>query len=204
MSSLSIEKTYQNTAVLSAADLDNIVDSIETFVNDRGIGSDNLNSGSITAVKLPAQELTGSKFSDASITKAKLVTYNEEESSAFAFPDPLSDLDVTITTTGGRVLLFFSRDTSLGSGIKTFSEAVIDPAASTIEMTISRSGTVVGGIKVVSPSAAALSGSNTVSAGLHQLQIVDAPPTGTHTYEVTIVGGGEFTDNIILRAVELI
>lgn len=61
MSALSITKTYQDNTLLSASDLDAILDSVETFLNTTKLDSDNIQNASITA---------NSKFKTASITDA--------------------------------------------------------------------------------------------------------------------------------------
>ena len=65
MATLDIERTYASEQTPTQKDIDNIVDSVEAFLNITGISDDNINNASITA---------STKFVDASITKAKMAT----------------------------------------------------------------------------------------------------------------------------------
>lgn len=49
MPTLSITKTYQDGDILTEADLDNICDSVETFLNSTGIDSDNIGTAIIVS-----------------------------------------------------------------------------------------------------------------------------------------------------------
>lgn len=73
MPSLSIEKTYQDGATPTSADLDNICDSLETFLNVTKLGSDNIADNSITASStLVAGSITADKIQNLAVTTAKI------------------------------------------------------------------------------------------------------------------------------------
>src|SRR5574343_336588 len=73
MPSLSIEKTYQDGATPTSADLDNICDSLETFLNVTKLGSDNIADNSITASStLVAGSITSDKIQNLAVTTAKI------------------------------------------------------------------------------------------------------------------------------------
>lgn len=117
---LTIDKQYDDGVVLTEAQLDAMVDSIETFVNITKLDSDNLQnqavieskiaSNAVTTAALAPGAVTGAKVSDGSITRAKLVPLDEETSSDFtgSLTDSMADLSglsCTITTTGRPVLV---------------------------------------------------------------------------------------------------
>jgi hypothetical protein len=65
MASISITKTYDTGIVLTEADLDNIISSVETFINTTKINDDNIQTAGITG---------SSKLIDGTVTTAKLAT----------------------------------------------------------------------------------------------------------------------------------
>jgi len=84
MPTLSITKTYADGSVLTEADLDNIKDDIETFLNTTKIDQDNIQAGgvdaaslatdSVIAIKIQADAVTTVKILDANVTSAKLAS----------------------------------------------------------------------------------------------------------------------------------
>jgi len=75
MATLTITKSYVENEVLSASDIDNIINSVEAFVNTTGLNDDNINSESITASsKIKTASITTSKIADSAVTTAALGT----------------------------------------------------------------------------------------------------------------------------------
>lgn len=83
MGTLDARRTYIDGSILFAADLDAIIDDIETFVNttklnddnlqDQGItGSAKLIDASVTAGKLASNAITTTKIADANVTTPKI------------------------------------------------------------------------------------------------------------------------------------
>lgn len=83
MPTLTITKSYADTQVLTEADLDNIKDDIESFLNVTGLDDDNLQNagitassklvdGSITAAKIGTSAVTTAKINDDAVTTAKI------------------------------------------------------------------------------------------------------------------------------------
>lgn len=73
MSTLSITRSYNDGEVLVEADLDNICDDVETFVNTTKISDDNIQDSGITgSTKLLNQSVTAAKLGSASVTTAKI------------------------------------------------------------------------------------------------------------------------------------
>lgn len=73
MPTLSITKTYQDGDVLFEADLDNIKNDIETFLNTTKIDDDNIQDAGITASsKIIDATITTGKLGAASVTTAKI------------------------------------------------------------------------------------------------------------------------------------
>lgn len=82
MAQLTIEKTYQDGETPTQLDIDNIIDSIETFLNVTQLASDNIqdasitastvfSDGSITAGKIAASAVTTAKILDGAVTAGK-------------------------------------------------------------------------------------------------------------------------------------
>lgn len=84
MPNLSITKTYADNSVLNEADLDNIVQDIETFLNDtkinnvniqtNGVITANIADSAVTTDKLNNLAVTTAKLADSAVTNAKLAT----------------------------------------------------------------------------------------------------------------------------------
>lgn len=95
MATLSITKSYDDGAVLTEADLDNIKNDVETFLNTTKINDDNIQNAGITAssklvdgsvsaakiatsavstAKIADEAVTTNKLADESVTAAKLAT----------------------------------------------------------------------------------------------------------------------------------
>lgn len=83
MATLSVSKTYSDDTLLSAADLEAIVSSVETFVNttrlnndniqnDSIVGSQKLKTASVTTAVIADEAVGSSKLANSSITTAKL------------------------------------------------------------------------------------------------------------------------------------
>jgi hypothetical protein len=84
MATLDVRRLYNDGDPLFEADLDAIIDDIETFVNTTKLSDDNIQNagitastklvdGSITAAKLGSDSVTTAKILDANVTTAKLV-----------------------------------------------------------------------------------------------------------------------------------
>lgn len=83
MAKLTISKTYKDGETPTQADLDNVCDSIETFLNVTQLGPDNIkqnsidaslvfSEGSITTGKLAADSITTAKILDSSVQSSKI------------------------------------------------------------------------------------------------------------------------------------
>jgi len=72
MPTLTITKTYSDGTVLTEADLDNIKDDVETFLNVTKIDQDNIQTGGVNAASLATNSVTTIKITDLNVTTAKL------------------------------------------------------------------------------------------------------------------------------------
>lgn len=73
MAQLNITKTYDDGLILTEADLDNIKNDVETFLNVTKISDDNIQDAGITASsKLVDASISTAKYANASVTAAKL------------------------------------------------------------------------------------------------------------------------------------
>lgn len=71
---LNINKTYADGSVLNESDLDNIKDSIETFVNTTKLDADNLQDSGVTNAKLSANSVSTAKIQNDAVTADKLAS----------------------------------------------------------------------------------------------------------------------------------
>lgn len=121
------DRDYNDGQPLTEAHLDAVKSSIETFVNTTKLSSDNIQTGGVSTACINNLAVTTAKIADGAVTRTKLEALGHQISSAdsgsFAltsttFTD-VTNLTVTITTTGRPVLIYFysnSTDTS-GAGI---------------------------------------------------------------------------------------
>lgn len=73
MATIAITKSYADGSILVEADLDNIKDDVETFLNVTGINDDNIQTGGITASsKLVDASISTAKLADSAVTTAKI------------------------------------------------------------------------------------------------------------------------------------
>jgi len=72
MPTLSITKTYSDGTVLTEADLDNIKNDVETFMNTTKLDQDNIQTGGILEANLATDSVTTIKIKDLNVTTAKL------------------------------------------------------------------------------------------------------------------------------------
>lgn len=74
MPTLTITKSYQDGDILFEADLDNIKDDVETFVNTTGLDDDNLQNGGITASdKIVVGTITNALMANNSVDTDEIV-----------------------------------------------------------------------------------------------------------------------------------
>jgi microcystin-dependent protein len=83
MSQIDIRRTYADTVTLFAADLDAILDDVESFLNSTKLNDDNIQDAGITAstkiidstittAKIATNAITTVKITDANVTRLKL------------------------------------------------------------------------------------------------------------------------------------
>lgn len=78
MPALALTKSYLDGEILLEADLDNIKDGIETFLNTTKIDDDNIQNAGITASsKLIDETITTAKLADECVTAAKMSLTNK-------------------------------------------------------------------------------------------------------------------------------
>ena len=72
MPTLTVTKTYADDTILTEAMLDASFESISTFVNVTGLGSDNLQDGSVGTAELQTSAVTEAKIAASAATTAKI------------------------------------------------------------------------------------------------------------------------------------
>jgi hypothetical protein len=80
MSNLTVNKTYSDGSILFASDLDNMIDSHESFLNITKLDDANINNTSIIANEsLQDSSITTAKIASLAITTAKLAVNNIQD-----------------------------------------------------------------------------------------------------------------------------
>lgn len=107
MAQLNITKTYDDGLILTEADLDNIKNDVETFLNVTKLSDDNLQDAGITASsKLIDASISTAKYANASVTAAKLAAdavgtasiADDSVTAAKLRDDPSIDANRAVTT----------------------------------------------------------------------------------------------------------
>lgn len=176
---------FSSLQVLRSTDLNNQFNTVYSHVN--ALPGDCVTDESITAAKIKDGVITNAEISDsAAIARTKLASVNWVKSASSGVFNTSSltavdvtNLSVTITTTGGPVELFLVAD-----NINTGS---IGPSVA--------SGTSYGGfIKLIRDSASigtydvSISGATSTAPALSiassTVRFFDSPPAGTYTYKI--------------------
>lgn len=184
-----------------------IASSTTLQVKDAGITAAKLATNSVTTIKIADANVTTAKVADASITRAKLAAVGQQVSSSCGTftstsgsQTDVTNLTVTITTTGRPVMLTLQPDGSGGGAV--------------IYNTLAAAGGFLGNIYFVrgGSNIAASTISNNIAStaqiirmmpgGFHYLDVVGA---GTYTYkvQVDVVSGLVGVSNCVLLAYEL-
>jgi hypothetical protein len=74
MPTLTVTKTYDSGNILTETDLDNIKNSLETFLNTTKLDGDNLQTGGVPTASLADSAVTSAKIASGAVTSAKLDT----------------------------------------------------------------------------------------------------------------------------------
>lgn len=72
MGTLTITKNYEDGDILFEADLDEIKNDTETFVNTTKLNSDNIQTGGVSTTNIADSGITTVKINDAAVTESKL------------------------------------------------------------------------------------------------------------------------------------
>lgn len=194
MPTLSILKTYQDGQALNETDLDNILDSIETFLNDTKIAADNIQASTLLQANLADQSIITSKLEDEAVTANKIVDLNitkakQEEITVFREPQlgtvsisasseqqDVTDCEFTIVTTGRPIQLAFQcRVTISGLGGVGTPQAVIRIFRDSTDVDPNNSQIFTGNSNASRPC----------SFLVNQI-FIDSPVAGTYTYSVKV------------------
>jgi hypothetical protein len=200
MPTFTMTKNWDDGTVLTESQLDDIKNSVETFLNTTKLDSDNIQTGGIataaiadlavTTAKIDSSAVTTAKIADANVTTAKLadgaVTQAKRESlnlqisssSGLATVVGTSEADVTnlsvsITTTGRPV-----RVELIPGGANNGQASILGGPATTgrMSLVLYRGATVIGTWQVVGY------GSSQISSTW--IGTVDQPSAGTYTYKI--------------------
>lgn len=176
------------------------------IIDDDGLNADGLKDATISAAKLGVNSVTTTKISDSNVTTAKIADSNvtrakiedvgeQSSSSSGSFSTTsasavdVTNLSVTITTSGRPIMIFLTPTSSGGSLYAQGTAGVVD---------ILRGATNVGSFR--------LSADTRVPPGC--VMVINAPSAGTYTFKAQAysVGGSPNIMNVInctLNAYEL-
>lgn len=134
------------------------------------------------------------KLLDGAVTQAKRAALNEQVSSscsnytmASATPADVTNLSVTITTTGRPVWVGLIHDGGTQGGFVSVATAGEQPIGS---LTIYRGVTIVGFIDLESRVNSSGSVFTRVKSPIGAVNTIDVPAAGTYTYKITAVSDG--------------
>lgn len=129
MPTLTIAKNYADGTFLTKRQIDAFIDSLETFCNVTKIGTSNIAASAVdtaniaasavTGAKIQAAAVTTAKIADGVVTPAKIESVGQQTSTAVtaevidstSYTD-MTNLSVSITTTGRPVMIFLQSSSS--------------------------------------------------------------------------------------------
>ncbi len=195
-----------NTAAPWAVDNSTIEVSGGSTVQVKDIG--------IVTAKLADSSVTTAKIADLNVTRPKLAAVGQQVSSSCgnysintsSFTD-ITNISVSITTTGRPVILIFQPDTSasgtFGSGASVIGKTAANTNAVEIDLLFFRDST-----KIAQVAALSLANASNIALGVGASYVImDAPAASTYTYKIQARGssgaGTLQIFNYLLAAYEL-
>jgi hypothetical protein len=194
MPTLTVTKSYDDTTVLTEAQLDSIKSSIETWANTTKLDADNIQTGgiatsnygtaSVDATALASNAVTTAKIIDGAVTQAKRAALGHQLSSSSgtftttsASLVDVTNLSVTITTTGRPIMISLVGTTTLSYiGVTRTGQSTQG------NMMLVRDSTNISGSLIYRQNvgASTSTGDITPSSFMH----IDAVAAGTYTYKM--------------------
>lgn len=213
MPTLTITKTFQDGDVLFEADLDNIIDDIETFINVTKLDNTNLQDATIDAsTKLQDNTITSAKIASNAITTAKILDSNvttAKINDLAVTTAKINDLAVTTAKINDAAVTYAKRaavtiSTSSSSGnYTTTSTSYVDITNLSVSITttgrplliqihnvyngtnpMSISSSGEGALKVLRGSTDVAAVGIVTNKPPNTLTFFDQPSAGTYTYKV--------------------
>jgi len=141
MPTASFTKSYDDTTILTESQLDDLKNSIESFLNTTKIDSDNIQDLGIVAAKLASDSVETSKIKDSNVTTAKIATDAVETAKikdSNVTTAKLADDETTWIKRKIRAVTTNGTDPGLGGvsqSASTGAAAVIGAAGSELEIT---------------------------------------------------------------------
>ena len=120
MATLTVTKTYVDASLLSASDLDGIVDSIETFLNTTLLNGDNIQDGGVTSAALTANSVTSDILDAASVVEAGIAAAAVEEAQLGTSAVDADIADAAVTT--AKILDATTATADFANGAVTYAE----------------------------------------------------------------------------------
>lgn len=198
MPTFTMTKNYDDGSILTESQLDDIKNSIETFLNTTKIDSDNIQAGgiatanyaagSVDSTALAASAVTTAKINDGAVTQAKRAALGQQTSSSSStftttstsYVD-VTNLSVSLTTTGRMVCVTLIPDGNALSNVGVLTSSASSATVSSAYKCV-RDSTDVGEMQFGAVHSGSASLSNTVPCSA--VCFYDTPSAGTYTYKL--------------------
>jgi hypothetical protein len=154
-----------------------------------GVSAAQITTGTIMGSQIASNTITGSQIASNTITRANLTAVGQQLSAScgsFSTSSttyvPVTNLSVSITTTGSPVMLMLIDDSS-GSASSVQVSTSTSGVLSELLLAFNRGATVLTNMTIFAP---AISGGNFVGVPPSSFQFLDTPTAGNYTYTVSL------------------
>jgi hypothetical protein len=187
MGFLNINKQYKNGSRPTANQIEAFTTSIETFVNNSKLNSDNFQSGGIGIAKIADGEITR----DVRASIGQQLSSSCGSAVATTSLADVSNLSCTLTTNGRPVMIQLQADGSTSVG-RLLIESLTTGNTGTLDIAILRDSTIVSYQKFEIVNS--INGP-TISHAIPSSCIwtIDSPSAGTYTYKIQAIKSGTGT-----------
>ena len=186
MGFLNINKQYKNGSRPTANQIEAFTTSIETFVNNSKLNSDNFQSGGIG----------NAKIADGEITRGVRASIGQQLSSscgsavATTSLADVSNLSCTLTTNGRPVMIQLQADGSTSVG-RLLIESLTTGNTGTLDIAILRDSTIVSYQKFEIGNYTGVNLAHAIPSSC--IWTIDSPSAGTYTYKIQAIKSGTGT-----------
>lgn len=183
------------------------VDGVTTGkIADANVTTAKIADSNVTTAKIADLNVTNAKVADSNVTKVKRaaagqqVSVNASGTTSSTSDTDVTDLNVTITTTGKSVMLYLTKDTTAAqAGLQAGSDV---DGYSTFKLF--RDATPVAAFRLGTFQSNNSSTNNTFQWPATAICYIDSPAAGTYTYKATMANTTSSAVNVGLQNVKLV